>query len=72
MQIKPEVQQTWEALKPALETMMRSSVTFEEIREMVSRAYIETAISASNGNISEAARKISLHRNTIYRYTGNR
>jgi transcriptional regulator of acetoin/glycerol metabolism len=72
MQIKPEVQQSWAALKPALETMLQSSFTLYEVRDMTMRAYVETAITVSNGNVSEAGRKIKVHRNTIYRYTDKR
>ena len=68
MEIRPNVDSAWAALRPALETMCKSNLPFADVEQMLLRAYVDIAIKQNRGNISAAGRMIHLHRNTIYRY----
>lgn len=68
MEITPDVKSCWAAMRPALVTMCKSGIPYEEVHEMLLTAYIDVAVQVNRGNISAAGRQIHLHRNTIYRY----
>ena len=72
MEIKPNVENAWSCLRPALETMCKSGLPLEDVQDMIMRAYIDVAIKECRGNISAAGRAIQVHRNTIYRYQHRR
>ena len=68
MEVKPEVNHAWSAMRPALETMVKSHLSLSEVCEMFAKAYVDAALKVADGNITRAAGILSVHRNTLYRY----
>ena len=72
MEITVNTSSPWSALRPAIETMIRSGLSLEEVQEMFSKAYVRVAVEMHQGNMNRASRAINVHRNTIYHYIGKR
>ena len=72
MEVIKQSPSPWAALRPAMETMIRSGLPLLEVQDMFCKAYVHVALDLAQGNISRASRVINVHRNTIYHYLGKR
>lgn len=72
MEVPKQSPNPWVALRPAIETMVRSNLSLEDVHELFCKAYCSVALDLSQGNVSRAGRAIGVHRNTIYHYVGKR
>lgn len=56
-----------EAARPLLVQLAKTGVPLREVSKMVRKAYMTAAVEVCDGNKSEAARQIGVHRNGFYR-----
>ncbi len=56
-----------ESLHRFVNQMIEHQFTIDETRDMVEKVYIEKILERNGHNISEAARKMQMHRNTLSR-----
>ena len=68
MEVNNQNQGTWSALIPVIETMVRSNIGLDDVRERFLRAYVRAAMKLANENVTAASRMLKVHRNTVYRY----
>lgn len=54
-------------LVPAVNLMVRSSMRYDDAAELFRQMYLGAAISCEQGNVTAAADRIGVHRNTFYR-----
>lgn len=52
--------------------LVRSGVTYHSFRANMLRLYVTSAVAESDGNYTEAARKIGLHRNAVRAIMGSK
>lgn len=55
-----------------MQVMIDNGVTYHSFKEHIGRLYVASAVTISDGNYCEAARKIGLHRNNVTRIMGSR
>jgi DNA-binding NtrC family response regulator len=58
--------QTEAKLRGLVDELLSSGVTLDEAKWSFEQTYIERAISRSRGSVSDAARKLGVHRNTVH------
>jgi DNA-binding NtrC family response regulator len=53
-------------LQSLVDELLSSGITLPQLMDAIEERYVKTALAKSNGNVTQASKKLGVHRNTLH------